>query len=96
MDFYSQQYAPAVIFSGHPLTRKMMQKFTINADDITVMNPPGHLDFFTLEAHVRFVLTGSGGLLEESCILKVPCVTLREDTGRPETVRRRYKHACGC
>ena len=79
-------YNLPVIFPMHPRTRKMMQEFKINADGISVMNPIGYLDFLTLEAHARLVLTDSGGLQEESCILKVPCVTLRENTERPETI----------
>jgi UDP-N-acetylglucosamine 2-epimerase (non-hydrolysing) len=81
-----KRYNIPVIFPMHPRTRKMMQEFKINADGITVMNPIGYLDFLTLEAHARLVLTDSGGLQEESCILKVPCVTLRENTERPETI----------
>ena len=46
----------------------------------------GYLIFLQLKAHAACVLTDSGGLQEESCILGTSCVTLRENTGRPETV----------
>jgi UDP-N-acetylglucosamine 2-epimerase (non-hydrolysing) len=81
-----KQYGIPIIFPMHPRTQKMMQEFSINADGITIVNPIGYLDFLSLEAHARLVLTDSGGLQEESCILKVPCVTLRENTERPETI----------
>jgi UDP-N-acetylglucosamine 2-epimerase (non-hydrolysing) len=44
------------------------------------------MEFLELEAHAALVLTDSGGVQEEACILNVPCVTLRENTERPETV----------
>lgn len=75
-----------IIFPMHPRTRKMMQEFGIDAGGITIVNPIGYLDFLTLETHARLVLTDSGGLQEECCILNVPCVTLRENTERPETI----------
>jgi UDP-N-acetylglucosamine 2-epimerase (non-hydrolysing) len=89
-------YDIPVIFPMHPRTQKMMQKFGINADDITITNPMGYLDFLTLEAHARLVLTDSGGLQEESCILQVPCVTLRENTERPETIDVGANVLAGC
>ena len=44
------------------------------------------MDFLQLEANAKLVLTDSGGMQEEACILKVPCVTLRDNTERPETL----------
>ncbi|RKY68801.1 MAG: UDP-N-acetylglucosamine 2-epimerase (non-hydrolyzing), partial [Candidatus Latescibacterota bacterium] len=48
--------------------------------------PLGFLEFLQLEANAKLVLTDSGGVQEETCILKVPCVTLRDSTERPETL----------
>ena len=48
--------------------------------------PLGFLEFLQLEANAKLVLTDSGGVQEETCILKVPCVTLRDNTERPETL----------
>jgi len=49
-------------------------------------DPVEYLPFLRLERDVRLVLTDSGGVQEEACILGVPCVTLRENTERPETI----------
>ena len=51
-----------------------------------LINPLGYLDFLKLMAYARVVLTDSGGIQEETTILKVPCLTLRENTERPITV----------
>jgi len=79
-------YSLPVIFPMHPRTAKMVQEFGLSLDGITVTPPVGYLEFLQLESNARLVLTDSGGLQEESCILGVPCVTLRENTERPETV----------
>ena len=50
------------------------------------MDPLGFLDFLWLEANAALVMTDSGGVQEEACTLKVGCVTLRNNTERPETV----------
>ena len=50
-----------------------------------MVEPLGHLDFLKLMSAARLVLTDSGGIQEETTILKVPCLTLRENTERPVT-----------
>jgi UDP-N-acetylglucosamine 2-epimerase (non-hydrolysing) len=50
------------------------------------MDPVGYLEFLVLESKAALLLTDSGGIQEEGCILNVPCVTLRDNTERPETV----------
>jgi UDP-N-acetylglucosamine 2-epimerase (non-hydrolysing) len=79
-------YSLPVVFPMHPRTAKMMQEFGLSPNGITVTQPLGYLEFLQLESNARLVLTDSGGLQEESCILGVPCVTLRDNTERPETV----------
>ncbi len=75
-----------VLFPVHPRTQKMMKEFGIDSCDITCIQPVGYMEFLELEANARLVLTDSGGVQEETCILNVPCVTLRENTERPETI----------
>lgn len=55
-------------------------------DGVEVVSPLGFLEFLQLEANAKLVLTDSGGVQEETCILGVPCVTLRDNTERPETL----------
>jgi UDP-N-acetylglucosamine 2-epimerase (non-hydrolysing) len=54
--------------------------------NLRMMEPLGYLDFLNLMANTRLVLTDSGGIQEETNILGVPCLTLRENTERPVTV----------
>ncbi len=75
-----------VVFPVHPRTEKMMREFGLTAEGVRFVKPVGYLEFLRLEAGARLVLTDSGGLQEEACILGVPCVTLRENTERPETI----------
>jgi UDP-N-acetylglucosamine 2-epimerase (non-hydrolysing) len=79
-------YDLPVIFPMHPRTQKMMREFGIASTGLTITQPVGYLEFLQLEANARLVFTDSGGVQEESCILNVPCVTLRENTERPETI----------
>lgn len=67
---------------------KNMKLFKIHLDrNVFKLIPPvGFLEMIALEQHAKVVLTDSGGVQEEACILGVPCVTIRENTERPETV----------
>ncbi len=76
-----------VILPLHPRTKKNMERFGLKpGDNIKVIEPLGFLEFLLLEKGARLIMTDSGGLQEEACILNVPCVTLRNNTERPETV----------
>jgi len=81
-----REYSLPIIFPMHPRTRKMVEQFGIPLDGISAMSPVGFLEFLQLESNARLVLTDSGGVQEETCILGVPCVTLRKNTERPETI----------
>lgn len=75
-----------VLFPVHPRTEKMMKEFGIRAPEISMIQPMGYLEFLLLESKAALLLTDSGGIQEEGCVLRVPCVTLRENTERPETL----------
>jgi UDP-N-acetylglucosamine 2-epimerase (non-hydrolysing) len=75
----------------HPRTRKRISEFGYLNDiaetsDFFIIEPLGYLDFLILLANASIILTDSGGIQEESCVLEIPCVTLRENTERPETL----------
>lgn len=76
-----------IIFSLHPRTKGRLTEFNLSLPTgVKVIEPVGFLEFLSLENHARLVLTDSGGLQEECFILQVPCVTLRDNTERPETL----------
>lgn len=79
-----------VIFPIHPRTRKNLENSLLGQtyrrlSNIRGIDPVGYLDFLKLMANARVVLTDSGGIQEETTILKVPCLTLRDNTERPIT-----------
>ncbi len=76
-----------VLIPLHPRTQLKMKTFGISLpSSFEVMDPIGFLEFLMLESHASLIMTDSGGVQEEACILKVPCVTLRTTTERPETI----------
>lgn len=76
-----------VIFPIHPRTKKMIENFNLSIpNNIQIIDPVGFLEFLQLEANAALIMTDSGGIQEEACILKIPCITLRENTERPETI----------
>lgn len=81
-----REFSLPVVFPMHPRTKEMVQEFGFELDCIRTIDPVGFLEFLQLEANARLVLTDSGGVQEETCILGVPCVTLRDNTERPETL----------
>jgi UDP-N-acetylglucosamine 2-epimerase (non-hydrolysing) len=82
----SGHFGLPVVFPMHPRTQKMVQEFSLSTEGIRVIDPVGYLEFLVMESKAALILTDSGGVQEESCILSVPCVTLRENTERPETI----------
>jgi len=75
-----------VIYPIHPRARKMADQFGIEFKAILLIEPLDYWNFLQLEDGAGIVLTDSGGVQEEACVLGVPCVTLRDNTERPETV----------
>ena len=76
-----------VVFPVHPRTRKMMEGLEPDHPGLLLGDPLGYLDFLSLMADARAVLTDSGGIQEETTYLGVPCFTLRDNTERPITLR---------
>jgi UDP-N-acetylglucosamine 2-epimerase (non-hydrolysing) len=81
-----QKMSIPVLLPAHPRTQNRLKEFGIDTAGISVIDPIGYLDFLQLEANAALILTDSGGIQEEACILGVRCVTLRENTERPETI----------
>ncbi len=78
----------SIVFPVHPRTLKKIKSINIKFHNkVKMLGPLDFLTFLYVESAARLILTDSGGVQEEACMLKVPCVTLRENTERPETVR---------
>lgn len=83
----NKKFGFKIIFPIHPRTKNQIEKFGINLPEgILAVDPIGFLEMLQLEQNARLILTDSGGIQEEACILNVPCITIRENTERPETV----------
>ncbi len=93
-----------IIFPMHPRTRKMVTEFNLEkcfnfginkpkvpiklSDSIYALDPLGYIDFLGLMSKAKIVLTDSGGIQEETAVLGIPCLTLRDTTERPITLTR--------
>ncbi len=76
-----------VVWPMHLRSKKKLESFQLSLpSNVLVTEPLGYFDFLSLEKHASLIVTDSGGLQEEACILKVPCITIRENTERPETI----------
>jgi len=80
-----------IVFPIHPRTRKMLEalpdnpKLKTQNSKLNLMEPLGYLEFFHLNMNAKMVLTDSGGLQEETTVLGVPCITMRNNTEHPIT-----------
>jgi len=75
-----------LVYPIHPRAKKRLHQFSFVTKNVRFVEPLNYLSFLMLVSNARLVLTDSGGVQEESCILGVPCVTLRDNTERPETL----------
>lgn len=75
-----------VIFPVHPRTREVLDKMELNLQHFHFVEPLGYLAFNYLVKHAKCVMTDSGGITEETTVMGVPCLTMRDNTERPETV----------
>jgi UDP-N-acetylglucosamine 2-epimerase (non-hydrolysing) len=75
-----------IIFPVHPRTAEVLSKFKLNANNLFLINPLSYLEFNYLVERAKVVITDSGGITEETTVMGVPCMTLRSNTERPETI----------
>lgn len=75
-----------VIFPVHPRTAKTLQDIATLPDNFLLVDPQPYLEFNYLVKNAKAVITDSGGITEETTVMRVPCLTLRDSTERPETV----------
>lgn len=75
-----------LLFPAHPRTRRRIEEFGLNVDGLKVLDPMPYIQFLALQRRAAVVITDSGGVQEETTYLRVPCLTLRENTERPVTI----------
>jgi UDP-N-acetylglucosamine 2-epimerase (non-hydrolysing) len=75
-----------IIYPIHPRAKKQLSAFNIKLTRIGLIDPLDYLNFLQVESNAKLILTDSGGVQEEACLLRIPCVTLRYNTERPETL----------
>ncbi len=86
LDGVAADFHLPVIYPVHPHSQKRMSEFNLEPRNLTLIDPVDFLGFLQLGSNAQLILTDSGGVQEEACILGVPCVTLRDNTERPETL----------
>lgn len=82
----SDEFNLPVLYPIHPRAEKQLKYFDLTTENLKVISPLDYLSFIQLESSAKILFTDSGGVQEEACILGVPCVTLRDNTERPETL----------
>ncbi len=75
-----------LIFPVHPRTAKILENLGVSHERLHLIEPQGYLEFNYLVANSKAVITDSGGITEETTVLGIPCITLRDNTERPETI----------
>lgn len=88
-----------LFFPVHPRTEKQLKQFQLydllcNAKDISLHEPMAYIPFMNLVFNAKIVITDSGGIQEETTYLGIPCLTLRENTERPITIRQGTNRLC--
>ena len=86
LDMVQEKFGLPIVYPIHPRARNQLSLFGYKAEGIRLIDPLDYLSFLQLERNARLILTDSGGIQEEACILGVPCVTLRYNSERPETL----------
>lgn len=75
-----------LIFPVHPRTAKIIENLGVSHPRLHMVEPMGYLEFNYLVERAKAVVTDSGGITEETTVMGVPCMTLRDNTERPETI----------
>jgi UDP-N-acetylglucosamine 2-epimerase (non-hydrolysing) len=75
-----------ILFPMHPRSQRIFAKLDINYDSLKAIEPLGYLEFNYLVENSKAVLTDSGGITEETTVMGIPCMTIRDNTERPETI----------
>lgn len=84
-ELVSNVHGLPIVFPIHPRTARIFKEVGIEADNLKVVAPLGYLEFNYLVKNAKAVITDSGGITEETTVMHVPCLTLRDNTERPET-----------
>ncbi len=87
----SEKYNIPIIYPIHPRTKKRIKEFNFEEiidkiKNLKIIDPLGFLDLLMLEENAKLILTDSGGIQEEACTLKIPCVVMRKTSDRPESI----------
>ncbi|MEY8847874.1 non-hydrolyzing UDP-N-acetylglucosamine 2-epimerase [Psychroserpens sp. XS_ASV72] len=75
-----------LVFPVHPRTAKILERLNISHPRLHTVAPLSYLEFNYLVERAKAVITDSGGITEEASVMRVPCLTLRDNTERPETI----------
>jgi UDP-N-acetylglucosamine 2-epimerase (non-hydrolysing) len=87
LELLQRTFGLPVFYPIHPRAKKQLESYKIKIHRVRIIEPLDYLAFLKLESDAKLILTDSGGVQEEACILGVPCVTLRDNTERPETLK---------
>jgi UDP-N-acetylglucosamine 2-epimerase (non-hydrolysing) len=86
LQLVQSEFEVPLIYPIHPRAKKQLELFGIGTEGLNLVDPLDYLSFLNIESKALLVLSDSGGVQEETCVLGVPCVTLRDNTERPETI----------
>ena len=75
-----------IVFPVHPRTAKQLESLGLSDSNLHTVEPLGYLEFNYLVERAKAVITDSGGITEETTVMNIPCMTLRDNTERPETI----------
>ena len=85
-EIITHSFGVPIIFPVHPRTAQKLKTLNFSYKNFYIIDPLGYLEFNFLVKNSRAIITDSGGITEEATVMKIPCMTLRDSTERPETV----------